>query len=126
VALASLLGLVLPSLMCRRPLEDVPIRLQGIWRSDTRPYEDRFLSISKRSITFGTGGTDALVLGVVGVESAPQGWQETRYRFHVIDAEGDPDEVVVYHRQESPLPSLRLANQEVLWRPHTRRPWDAP
>jgi hypothetical protein len=109
-----------------RPLDTVPMKLRGIWRTEADSHRDRFLAIEDRSISFGTGGHDALVYGVLGVEFSEESRTETRYRFHVIDAEGARDEVVVTYRQESPLPSLMLKHQAAVWRPHLLKPGDAP
>lgn len=124
--LAALLGVASAGWTCPGSLEAVPIRLRGLWRTNASAYQDRSLHISARSLSFGTGGKDETTFGILGVESAPGAYRETRYVVHLIDAEGERDEVVLFYRDETPLPSLRLANQRAVWRPHARRPGDAP
>ena len=52
---------------------DIPLNLIGKWTTSAPGYQDRFLEITKETLTYGLGGdkTDAYLIS--GIEESPEG-----------------------------------------------------
>jgi hypothetical protein len=69
-AVISVFALLAGGLFDRPNLDSktVPESLVGEWTSDHPEYSDRYLTMTSKSITFGTGGTSFVKYTILGIE----------------------------------------------------------
>jgi len=66
----------------------VPDELVGVWRTTAAKYADRFLELTKTTISFGTGGEDFYTRTVVAVEKTREDGN-VLYTVYYTDAEAE-------------------------------------
>jgi hypothetical protein len=65
-----------------------PDELIGIWRTTDPKYADRFLGLTRDTISFGTGGEGFYTRSIVAVEKIREDGN-TLYTIFYVDAEGE-------------------------------------
>lgn len=85
IAVAILAGLI----GCgRERTKTVPDELVGVWKTAAPKYADRFLELTRTTISFGTGGQDFYTRTIVAVEKRRQD-DNTLYTVFYVDSEGE-------------------------------------
>ena len=92
----------------------VPDELVGVWQTRAAKYADRFLELTKTTISFGTGGEDFYTRTVVAVEKTREDG-DTLYTVYYTDAEGGEYKFAFYYEPTSGG-VIRYKNQKsILW-----------
>ena len=107
VALTALAG-------CNAPdLTDLSDDVIGTWRTSESRYADRFITLQKTRISFGTGGSDFTLHPVSSVEGRKEP-EEGRVLYTVYyPIEGEEQQFSFYHYPANQ--SIQLKNQEFEW-----------
>ena len=91
----------------------VPDELVGVWRTTDPKYADRFLELTKTTISFGTGGQDSYTRTVVAVEKR-RGNGDTLYTVVYVDPQGEYKFSLYYEAVGGGL--IRYKNQKgIAW-----------
>ncbi len=97
---------------CSGRLEPIPSELVGTWTTDAPGYADRYLEISGRGLSFGTGDGRADWNSLRGARVEPQD-DRTLYVLLYDSVDGAPGELSIAYLPE--LDAIRLAHRSAVW-----------